>query len=278
MGNERGYIMKYIKLSNGVKMPRIGLGVWKMEHDEAIQSVKTAIQVGYRAIDTATIYKNEEGVGQGIKECNVPREELFITTKVWNDDLGYEETLAAFDKSLEKLQLEYLDLYLIHWPVAGKYKDAWKALEKLYKEKRVRAIGVCNFHQHHLENLLEEAEIVPMINQIELHPLLSQTKLRTYCKEKYIQVEAWSPLGQGTLLEHPELLDIAKIHNKSVAQIILRWDLQNDIITIPKSIREIRMKENIDIFDFELTGEEMALIDSLNKDARVGSNPEKYDI
>lgn len=270
--------MKYTTLSNGLTMPKLGLGVWKMEHDEAIQSVKSAVQNGYRAIDTAAIYKNEEGVGQGIKECDVPREELFITTKVWNDDLGYETTLAAFDESLAKLQLDYIDLYLIHWPVAGKYKDAWKALERLYKEKRVRAIGVCNFHKHHLENLMEDAEIMPMINQIECHPLLSQEELRAYCASHNIQVEAWSPLGRGTLLDHPVLTQIAQAHNKSVAQVILRWDIQNNIVTIPKSIKAHRIQENADIFDFELSAQEMASIDAINKNERVGSNPEKYDI
>ncbi|WP_042349211.1 aldo/keto reductase [Bacillus massiliigorillae] len=270
--------MKKVTLHNGLAMPMLGLGVWKMEHEEAVQSVKTAVQLGYRAIDTAAIYKNEAGVGQGIKECGIPREELFITTKVWNDDLGYEETLAAFEESLKKLQLDYLDLYLIHWPVAGKYKDAWRALEKLYKEKRVRAIGVCNFHQHHLENVMADAEIMPMINQIECHPLLSQHELREYCASHNIQVEAWSPLGQGTLLEHPVLEEIAETHNKSVAQVILRWDIQNNIITIPKSIKAHRIQENGEIFDFELSANEMARINALNKNERVGSNPEKYDV
>ncbi len=267
-----------VKLNNGVEMPKFGLGVFKVqEGQEVIDSVKAAIKAGYISIDTAAVYKNEEGVGQGIKESGVDREKLFITTKVWNADQGYDSTLAAFETSIQKLGLDYIDLYLIHWPVSGKYKETWKALEKLYKDGKVKAIGVSNFHKHHLEDLLSEAEIVPTVNQIELHPLLSQEELRNFCKEKGIVVEAWSPLAQGKLLDNPVLTEIAAKYNKSTAQVILRWDLQNDIVTIPKSIKEHRIIENADIFDFELTAEDLKKINGLNKNERVGADPDNFN-
>ncbi|MCK6205781.1 MULTISPECIES: aldo/keto reductase [Bacillus] len=266
------------KLHNGVEMPWFGLGVFKVqEGSEVIDSVKAAIKNGYKSIDTAAIYGNEEGVGQAIKESGAPREELFITTKVWNSEQGYDSTLAAFDESLSKLGLEYVDLYLIHWPVKGKYKDTWRALEKLYKDGRVRAIGVSNFHVHHLEDLLETAEIVPMVNQVEYHPHLAQLELREFCKQKGIQLEAWSPLKQGQLLDEPVITEIAEKHKKSPAQIILRWDLQNEVITIPKSVKEHRIIENADIFDFELSSEDMEKIDALNKNERVGADPDNFN-
>ncbi|WP_336804358.1 glyoxal/methylglyoxal reductase [Bacillus subtilis] len=265
-----------VKLHNGVEMPWFGLGVFKVENgNEATESVKAAIKNGYRSIDTAAIYKNEEGVGIGIKESGVAREELFITSKVWNEDQGYETTLAAFEKSLERLQLDYLDLYLIHWPGKDKYKDTWRALEKLYKDGKIRAIGVSNFQVHHLEELLKDAEIKAMVNQVEFHPRLTQKELRDYCKAQGIQLEAWSPLMQGQLLDNEVLTQIAEKHNKSVAQVILRWDLQHEVVTIPKSIKEHRIIENADIFDFELSQEDMDKIDALNKDERVGPNPDE---
>ncbi|WP_439846836.1 glyoxal/methylglyoxal reductase [Bacillus subtilis] len=265
-----------VKLHNGVEMPWFGLGVFKVENgNEATESVKAAIKNGYCSIDTAAIYKNEEGVGIGIKESGVAREELFITSKVWNEDQGYETTLAAFEKSLERLQLDYLDLYLIHWPGKDKYKDTWRALEKLYKDGKIRAIGVSNFQVHHLEELLKDAEIKPMVNQVEFHPRLTQKELRDYCKGQGIQLEAWSPLMQGQLLDNEVLTQIAEKHNKSVAQVILRWDLQHEVVTIPKSIKEHRIIENADIFDFELSQEDMDKIDALNKDERVGPNPDE---
>ncbi|QDP41803.1 aldo/keto reductase [Radiobacillus deserti] len=264
-------------LHNGVKMPWLGLGVFKVQDgDEVVNAVKAAIKNGYKSIDTAAVYKNEEGVGQGIREAGVPREELFITSKVWNDDQGYETTLAAFDASLERLGLDYLDLYLIHWPGSNKYKETWKALEKLYKDGKVKAIGVSNFHIHHLEDLLEDAEIVPMVNQVEFHPHLAQLELREYCTRKNIQLEAWSPLKQGELLSEPTLEKIAQKYNKSVAQIIIKWDLQSGVVTIPKSIKEHRIVENADVFDFELSEEDMKKIDDLNKDERVGPDPDNF--
>ncbi|MCM3791948.1 aldo/keto reductase [Priestia megaterium] len=265
-------------LANGIKMPWLGLGVYKVEDgQEVVDSVKYAIKAGYKSIDTAKIYENEEGVGQAIKESGVSREELFVTSKVWNADQGYDTTLQAFETSLNKLGLEYLDLYLIHWPVEDKYKDTWKALEKLYKDGKIRAIGVSNFQVHHLEDLIADAEVKPMVNQIELHPLLTQTEVREYCKQQGIQVEAWSPLAQGELLDNEVLTQIAEKHGKSTAQVILRWDLQNEVVTIPKSTKEHRIIQNADVFDFELNAEEVEKINALNQNHRVGPDPDNFD-
>lgn len=269
-------------LHNGVQMPWFGIGVFKVEEGpELVNAVKTAITHGYRSIDTAAIYGNEEGVGQGLREgiqqAGISREDVFVTSKVWNADLGYESTIAAYETSLHKLGLEYLDLYLIHWPVEGKYKEAWRALETLYKEGRVKAIGVSNFQIHHLEDLMKDAEIKPMVNQVEYHPRLTQKELQAFCQEHDIQLEAWSPLMQGQLLNHEVLQEIANNYNKSVAQVILRWDLQNGVITIPKSTKEHRIVENADVFDFELKEEDMKRIDDLNENHRVGPDPDNFD-
>jgi len=269
-------------LHNGVKMPWFGLGVFKVEEGpELVNAVKSAIKHGYRSIDTAAIYANEEGVGKGIveglKEAGIAREDLFVTSKVWNSDLGYESTIAAYETSLKKLGLDYLDLYLIHWPIEGKYKDAWRALETLYKEGRVKAIGVSNFQIHHLEDLMKDAEIKPMINQVEFHPRLTQKDLKVFCKDNGIQLEAWSPLMQGQLLDNEVLKEIANKHHKSVAQVILRWDLQNGVVTIPKSTKEHRIVENANVFDFDLSKEEMEIIDGLNQNHRVGPDPDNFD-
>ncbi|MER2088756.1 MAG: aldo/keto reductase [Sporosarcina sp.] len=269
-------------LQNGVKMPWLGLGVFKVEEgQELVNAVKTAITHGYRSIDTAAIYGNEVGVGQGVHQAmvenGVAREDLFITSKVWNSELGYETTIAAYEESLTKLGIDYLDLYLIHWPVAGKYKEAWRALETLYKEGRVKAIGVSNFQIHHLKDLMKDAEINPMLNQVEYHPRLTQKELHAFCRRHDIQLEAWSPLMQGELLDNTELHEIAGKYGKSVAQVIIRWDLQNGVITIPKSTKEYRIAENATVFDFELTAEDMARIDSLNKNHRVGPDPDNID-
>ncbi|CAH2713812.1 Glyoxal reductase [Neobacillus rhizosphaerae] len=265
-------------LHNGVKMPWFGLGVYKVqEGEEALQSVKSAIKAGYRSIDTAALYENEDSVGQAIKESGVPREELFITTKVWNSDQRNDSVLEAFETSLVKLGLDYVDLYLVHWPVKGKYKQTWKVLEKLYKDGRIRAIGVSNFNINHLEDLMSVAEIKPMVNQVELHPLLAQSELRNFCKKQEIQIEAWAPLGQGRLLEHPVLKEIAASHNKSTAQVILRWDLQNEIVTIPKSVKESRIIENANIFDFVLRESDMEKINALNENNRYGADPDNFN-
>ncbi|KRD82424.1 glyoxal reductase [Bacillus sp. Root147] len=271
-----------VTLHNGVKMPGFGLGVFKVEEGpELVNAIKVAIKHGYRSIDTAAIYGNEEGVGQGIrkglKEAGISRENVFVTSKVWNADLGYDATIAAYETSLKKLGLDYLDLYLIHWPVEGKYKEAWRALETLYKEGKVKAIGVSNFQVHHLKDLMEDAEIKPVINQVEYHPRLTQKELQAFCEKHHIQLEAWSPLMQGELLDNEVLTEIANKHNKSVAQVILRWDVQNGIITIPKSTKEHRIVENASIFDFELTKEEIERIDELNQNHRVGPDPDNFD-
>lgn len=268
----------YITLNNGVTMPQLGLGVYKaQEGKEAEAAISHAIKTGYRSIDTAAIYQNEESVGKAVRESGIPREELFITTKVWNSDQGYDSTLQAFETSLTKLGLDYVDLYLVHWPVPGKYKETYKALEKLYKDGRVRAIGVSNFQTHHIDDLLTEAEIVPAVNQVELHPLLSQEPLREYCASKGIYVEAWSPLARGSFFEDPVLQEIAAKYGKSPAQVILRWDIQHNIITIPKSVTPSRIEENSQIFDFELTPDEMAKIDAMNKDERTGADPDNFN-
>lgn len=269
-------------LHNGIKMPWLGIGVFKVEEGpELVNAIKFAIKHGYRSIDTAAIYENEAGVGQaireGIKDAGISREELFITSKVWNSDLGYEATIAAYETSLKKLGLDYLDLYLIHWPVEGKYKEAWRALETLYKEGKIKAIGVSNFQVHHLKDLMLEAQVKPMVNQVEYHPRLTQKEVQTFCQNNEIQLEAWSPLMQGQLLNDPILIEIAKKYSKTVPQIILRWDLQNGVITIPKSTKEQRIIENSNIFDFELLKEDMERINSLNQNHRVGPDPDNFD-
>ncbi|MFC9773970.1 aldo/keto reductase [Paenibacillus chitinolyticus] len=269
-------------LHNGVKMPWLGLGVFKVEEGpELVEAVKSAIKNGYRSIDTAAVYGNEEGVGQGIREglaeTGLSREDLFVTSKVWNADQGYESTLQALEVSLRKLGLDYLDLYLIHWPVQGKYKDTWRALEAIYESGKARSIGVSNFHVHHLQDLLQDAKIKPMVDQVEFHPCLTQEELRAYCREQGIQFEAWSPLMQGELLDNEVLKAIAGRHGKSVAQIILRWDLQNGVVTIPKSTKEHRIIENASVFDFELTTDDMSRISALNENRRVGPDPDNFD-
>lgn len=269
-----------VTLANGVTMPWVGLGVWRVaEGDVVVNSVKAAIAAGYRSVDTAAVYGNEEGVGRAIAVSGVARDELFITTKVWNSDQGYDTTLRAFETSMKKLGLETLDLYLIHWPMPGKgrFKDTWKAMETLYKEKRIRAIGVSNFHVPHLDQLSAVAEVKPMVNQVELHPRLAQRELREYCRSHGIRVEAWSPLGQGQLLEDPTLVEIAAKHGKTTAQVILRWDLQNGVVVIPKSINADRIASNAQLFDFELSADEMARIDALDAGGRIGPNPDEFE-
>ena len=267
------------KLYNNVEMSYLGLGTYQADSEqEVVDAIKYALEIGYRHIDTASIYKNEEGVGRGISESAVERNELFVVSKVWNADQGYESTLKAFEASLKRLNLNYLDLYLIHWPVAGKYKDTWRALEKLYKDKRIRAIGVSNFMQHHLEDLLETAEIVPMVNQMEFHPYLVQQSLIDFCNSKEIQYEAWSPFMRGKLLELDFCDELAEKYKKSAAQIILRWNLQKGVVTIPKSVHEKRIKSNAEIFDFELSENDMAYLDSFDRGQRSGPDPDNYDL
>ncbi|MGF0468139.1 aldo/keto reductase [Lysinibacillus fusiformis] len=275
--------MGTVTLNNGLKMPLVGYGVFRVpEGEDLAEAVKTAIAKGYRSIDTAQVYRNEESVGRGIRaaieEGLVTREELFITSKVWNDGLSYEETLAAYDSSLEKIGLDYLDLYLVHWPgIDTNYLDVYKALEKIYQDGRVRSIGVSNFHVHHLEYLLKETTVVPVINQIEFHPHLTQEEVRAYCTDKGIQVEAWSPLMNGALLEEALIQELASKYGKTPAQIVLRYDVQHNVVTIPKTMTETRMIENLDIFDFALTDDEMTQLDALNDGLRCGPDPEKFN-
>lgn len=264
-------------LHNGVKMPWLGLGVYKSQEGEEIENaIAYALEAAYRSIDTASFYKNEVGVGKAIKNSSVPREELFITTKVWNEDQGYENTLKAFEESRKKLGLDYIDLYLIHWPGKDKYKETWRALEKLYKDGAVRAIGVSNFQIHHLKDLISSCEIKPMVNQVEYHPELTQKQLHAYCKEENIQLEAWSPLTRGNIFIEPTIVELANKYNKTPAQIILRWDLQNGVVTIPKSVTKSRIVENANIFDFQLAIEDIEKIDALNKDKRIGPDPDEF--
>jgi diketogulonate reductase-like aldo/keto reductase len=265
-------------LHNGVEMPYLGLGVYlSKDGQEVINAVKWALDAGYRHIDTASIYGNEEGVGLGVQASGIPREDIFLVSKVWNSDQGYDSTLSAFDASLERLGMDYLDLYLIHWPVGGKYKDTWRALERLYAEKRIRAIGVSNFMQHHLEDLLNEAEVVPMVNQMEFHPYLVQQSLINFCQTKGIQYEAWSPMMQGNIFKDPVFQQLAGKYNKSVAQIVLRYDLQKGVITIPKSSNKERIHSNADLFDFEISQADMDYLDGLDKGQRFGPDPDNFD-
>ncbi|PWI57772.1 aldo/keto reductase [Sulfoacidibacillus thermotolerans] len=257
-------------LNNGVKMPWVGLGVWESkEGGEVENAVRTAIEYGYRHIDTAAIYGNEAGVGQAIKDSGIAREELFITTKLWNSRQGYESTLQAFEESRKKLGVDYVDLYLIHWAVAGKYLETWRAFEKLYKEGYVRAIGVSNFQPHHLQDVMDHFEVLPAVNQVEFHPFLTQREVYSFCREHGIQLEAWSPLMRGgELLSHPLLQQLAKKYEKTPAQIVLRWDLEQDVVTIPKSVHEARIHENAQLFDFQLSTEEVEQITALNQNRR----------
>jgi diketogulonate reductase-like aldo/keto reductase len=255
-------------LRNGVKMPWIGLGTFA-QGPRTSSIVRAAIEAGYRSIDTGSFYQNEENIGQGIRDSGIARERLFITTKVWNSEHGYDATLKSFDVSQKKLGLDYLDLYLVHWPVKEKYHDTWRALEKLYGAGKVRSIGVSNFEIHHLESLKATAPIRPMVNQIELHPLKSSPELRRYCAREDIQVEAWSPLAQGLVLNNPEILAISSAHSKTPSQIILRWHYQNGVVAIPKSDKLSRMMENFSLSDFSLSEVEVEKINRLNEERRL---------
>ncbi len=256
-------------------MPWLGLGVFQSrEGNEVIKAVKVALDNGYRSIDTAAIYHNERGVGQAIRESNVPREAIFLTSKVWNSEQGYHSTMAAFEESLEKLQTDYLDLYLIHWPKGAKSIDTWKALEELYEKGKIKAIGVSNFLVHHLEDFLPECKVVPAINQVEFHPELTQPDLLEFCQQKGIQLEAWSPIMKGKVNDLPVLQALAAKYDKSPVQITLRWEIQKGVVTIPKSVTDKRIVANADIFDFELSPEDIAKIDRLDKNRRIGPHPD----
>lgn len=267
--------MEQLKLNNGQMIPQLGLGVFKVQDAEDLKrSVADALKSGYRHFDTATIYHNEAWLGEALAESDVKREDLFITSKVWNSNTTYDETIAAFHESLKKLQTDYLDLYLIHWPSEG-YNEKWRAMESLYNDGLIKSIGVSNFEKTHLEKLMTTATITPAVDQIETHPYFQQKELHDYLKGLGIAHEAWGPLGQGkgNVMEDPTLAKIAEAHNKSIAQVILRWHLQRDIIVIPKSVHAERIAQNIDVFDFKLTEEEMSLIAALDKNQRGSGDP-----
>ena len=270
-------IAKTITLANGVEMPRIGYGVFRMkEHDVAYNGVTEALKAGYRAIDTAAIYQNEEAVGLAIKDSGIPREEIFVTTKVWNSDQGFDNTLRAFETSLGKLGLEYVDLYLTHWPKPT-LAETYKAIERLYEEKLIRVPGVSNHHQHHLEEVFAVANVKPMVNQFECHPSLSQDSLRAFCAQHNIAVTAWAPLGTGIVFTHPIVKQLAEKYGKTVAQIVLRWHLEIGNIAIPKSVTPERIKENLDVFNFSLETDEVAAITALNTFHRTASDPDNFN-
>lgn len=268
--------MVSVTLNNGLSMPQVGFGVFQISDEEVVTTVTKAFEVGYRSIDTAAAYENERGVGKAIAKSNIPREELFITTKVRNADQGYENTLKAFDKSLAKLGLDYIDLYIIHWPMPAydEYVETYQALEKLYHDGKVKAIGVSNFNIEHLERIFSECEVKPVLNQIECHPYLQQAELKAFCKQHDIYIESWSPLGQGgEVLDDKVITEIAEQYGKSSAQVILRWHLQEGSIVIPKSVTPSRIEENFYVFDFEVSTDDMNNIAKINRNERKGSDP-----
>lgn len=270
-----------LTLNNGVEMPQLGFGVWQVPDDEAAKAVATAIESGYRSIDTAAVYRNEGGTGRAIAASGVARDELFVTTKLWNSEQGYDSTLRAFDASLDKLGLDYVDLYLIHWPVPAKdaYVDTYRAFEKIYADGRARAIGVSNFLPEHLERLLDETSVVPALNQIELHPQLQQAESRALHAKHGIVTEAWSPLGSGKgLLEVPTVVAVAQKHGRTPAQAVLRWHLQTGHVVIPKSVTPSRIAENIDVFGFELDEDDLAAFAALDEGKRLGSHPAEFNL
>ncbi len=272
------------KLANGVEIPCVGFGTWQSPSSEVtVNAVKTALECGYRHVDTAAAYGNEKEVGEGIRRSGVPRGELFVTTKVWNTDRGYDKTMKAFEKSMKALGLDSLDLYLIHWPAGLQHgpqwaqtnRSTWKAFEQLYAEGRIRAIGVSNFLTHHLQALIEDAEVKPMVNQIELHVGTMQPETVAYCRAQGILLEAWSPLGTGRVLEHPKLIAIAQKYGVSVARLCIRWCLQNDLLPLPKSITPVRIRENAEVFSFEIDAEDMAEMNAFPQFGFSGNHPDK---
>ena len=265
-------------LNNGLEMPWLGFGVFQINDGQEVEhSVRNALEIGYRSIDTASVYGNELGVGKAIRESGIPREDIFLTTKLWNIDQRKKRALEAFEESLKRLDTEYIDLYLIHWPVVDCYQETWQEMEKIYQSGRAKAIGVSNFQIHHLEDILRDSQIIPAVNQIEFHPFLVQPELLKFCQEHKIQVEAWSPLMQGKIVTEPNVLRLAEKYHKTPAQITLRWDLQHQVVTIPKSTHSTRIAENAQIFDFELLQEDMNVLDALDEGKRVGPDPDNFD-
>ncbi len=265
-------------LNNGLKMPWLGFGVFQINDGREVEhAVRHALEIGYRSIDTATVYGNERGVGKAIRESGIPREDIFLTTKVWNDDQRGKRTLAAFEESLKRLETEYVDLYLVHWPVKGFYQETWQVMEKIYQSGRAKAIGVSNFLIHHLEDILRVSQIVPSVNQVEFHPFLVQPELLRFCQSHKIQVEAWSPLMQGQITTEQTVQKLAEKYHKTPAQIALRWDLQHEVVTIPKSIHPNRIAENSQIFGFELSQADMNVLDALDEGKHVGPDPDSFN-
>jgi methylglyoxal/glyoxal reductase len=266
-----------IELDSGILMPRFGLGTYKSQPGEEVEhSVETALRLGYRSIDTASLYGNEEGVGAGIRASEVPREDIFLTTKVWNEEQGYQSTIEALNRSLDKLGTDFVDLYLIHWPIQEHLEGTWRAMEELHDEGKTRAIGVCNFLPQHLKPLLEIADIPPVVDQVEFHPRLQQPGLQAFLAEHDIVLEAWAPIMRGRVAEIPALVEIAAAHGKTPAQIAIRWVLQLGAVAIPKSVHDERIAENADVFDFELSDAEMNKIDTLDTGERIGPDPDTY--
>jgi diketogulonate reductase-like aldo/keto reductase len=263
-------------LNNGVEMPWVGLGVFKTQPGKEVENaVRWALEIGYRHIDTASFYQNEDGVGKALAESGVNRDDVFVTTKVWNSEQGYDKTLRAFDTSRKKLGIDVVDLYLIHWPIKPTFKETWKALEKLYADGKVRAIGVSNFLAHHIQELLDEFDVPPAVDQVEWHPFVLQKELLDFCKQHNIQFEAWSPLTRGRFFDNEVIQDISRKHGKSPAQVLIRWDLQHEVVTIPKSVHRERIEENSKVFDFELSDEDMRRLDALDTNTRIGPHPDE---
>ncbi|WP_210491650.1 aldo/keto reductase [Patulibacter sp. SYSU D01012] len=268
-----------ITLKSGIEMPQLGFGVFQVPDDETEAAVTAALQAGYRSIDTAAIYGNEAGVGAAIAKSGIPRDELFVTTKLWNSEQGHDSTLRAAEESLRKLGLDHVDLYLIHWPTPDRdrYVETWKAFEQLQKDGKTRAIGVSNFQPAHLERLFAESHVVPDVNQVELHPYLTQAPLRAFHAEHGIATEAWSPIAQGAVLDDPTIAAIAERLGRTTAQVVLRWHLQIGNVVIPKSVTPERIRQNIEVFDFELTAEDVLAIDALDRGHRTGPDPDTFN-
>lgn len=269
-----------LTLNDGAEIPQLGFGVFQVPPRETAEAVAQALEAGYRHIDTAAAYRNEEGVGEAIAAAGLPREELFVTTKLWNADQGYDEALRAFDASARRLRLDVVDLYLIHWPTPARdrYVPSWRAFERLQSEGRVRSIGVSNFQPAHLRRLFDEGAVVPAVNQVELHPYLQQPQLRAFHAEHEIATEAWSPLAQGAVLDDPAIVAIAQAHGRTPAQVVLRWHLQLGNVVIPKSVTPARIAENLDVFGFELSDEQLAALAALDRGQRTGPDPDTMEI
>jgi len=265
-------------LNNGLKMPWLGFGVFQINDGREVErAVMSALEIGYRSIDTAAIYGNERGVGKAIRESGIPREEIFLTTKLWNEDQRGKRTLAAFEESLKRLETEYVDLYLVHWPVKDCYQESWQAMEEIYQSGRAKAIGVSNFLIHHLKDILRDSQTVPAVNQVEFHPFLVQPDLLRFCKSHRIQIEAWSPLMRGQITAEQAVQKLAEKYQKTTAQIVLRWDLHHEVVTIPKSTHANRITENSQIFDFELSQADMNMLDALDEGKRIGPDPDNFN-